>query len=517
MIVNLKPKYYNPSFPIPNSFLSSSRYNTAIIMRTKPSRKTLCITTAVLLIGVPGCWHTLKPLPHGLTHSGEFQSAENVRFLCDQTGLDDTGTRKSDQQIFDAAFGLIGNANRLIVADMFLFNAFLGAGTNTAPHRLLCEELTAALVARKRAVPDLRIVLITDPVNTVYGGLEPDHLKRLEAAGVEVVITRLDRLRDSNTAWSSIWRLLFKPWGNSAKGGWIPSPFGEGKVTLRSWLSLLNFKANHRKVLVADDGGTWTALVMSANPHDGSSAHSNVALVFSGTAAQEVLRTEQAVAAFSAGQAFAPFAADASPAPSSPSAQSPVRMQVVTEEAIADTVESLLNTATAGDTIDLVMFYLADRAIIHSLKAAARRGVSMRVVLDANKDAFGHEKNGMPNRQAARELNAAGVPVRWAATRGEQMHAKLLLVRRADGTADLLLGSANFTRRNVRNYNLESDVRIAGRADTAPISGAAAYVDRLWTNAGGRTFTTDYETFRDDSRWRTFLYRFQEATGLCTW
>ncbi len=97
------------------------------------------------------------------------------------------------------------------------------------------------------------------------------------------------------------------------------------------------------------------------------------------------------------------------------------------------------------------------------------------------------------------------------------MHAKLLLVRRADGTADLLLGSANFTRRNVRNYNLETDVRVAGRADAPPLADAAAYADRLWTNAGGRLYTTDYEAFRDDSRWRAFLYRFQEATGLCTW
>jgi hypothetical protein len=471
------------------------------------------VVAAALLALLPGCcYHAVKPLPNGLAVSSALLPASDVRFLCDQTFLDGAGVRHSDQRIFDEIFALIAKAEQLAVVDLFLFNEFLGAGQ--APHRRLCEELTAALIARKRAMPDLRIVLITDPVNTVYGGQEADHLRRLEAAGAEVVITRLDRLRDSNTAWSSVWRLFFKPWGNSSESGWVASPFGAGKVTLRSWLALLNFKANHRKVVVADAGGELVAIVTSANPHDGSSAHSNVGVVFSGPAARAVLETEQAVLDFSNGRALAPGAAPANSDAAPPNA---VRVQVVTEEAVAAAAEALISGAGAGDAVDVVMFYLADRPIVRALKAAAQRGATLRVALDPNKDAFGREKNGMPNRQVARELAAAGVPVRWAVTRGEQMHAKLLLVRRSDGTADLLLGSANFTRRNVRNFNLETDVRVAGRANAPALADAAAYVDRLWTNADGRVCTAGYETFRDDSRWRALLYRFQEATGLCTW
>ncbi len=473
------------------------------------------LITAALLAVAPGCcYHAAKPLPAGLSYRSELLPATDVRFLCDQTGLDAAGVRQCDQQIFDEVFAMIARAERLAVVDLFLFNAFLGAGP--APHRRLCEELTAALVARKRAVPALRAVLITDPVNTVYGGMEAPHLKRLQEAGVEVVVTRLDRLRDSNTAWSGVWRLLFRPWGNSSGGGWLASPFGEGEVTVRSWLALLNFKANHRKVVVADAGGELAALVTSANPHDGSSAHSNVGVVFSGPAARAVLETEQAVLNFSGGQALPTNAVPCVSTQAQPTA-SAVRVQVVSEEKIADMAEALIDAAGAGDALDLVMFYLADRPIIRALKSAARRGVTLRVVLDPNKDAFGREKNGMPNRQVARELVAAGVPVRWAVTRGEQMHAKMLLAKRADGSADLLLGSANFTRRNVRDYNLETDVRVSGRLGAPALSDAAAFADRLWTNAGGRVFTAGYEAFRDDSRWRVLLYRMQEATGLCTW
>lgn len=474
------------------------------------------VAASVLLAGAPGCcYHAVKPLPKGLSYCSEIGLASDVRFLYDRTSLDAAGKRVIDQQIFDEVFAMIGKAERLVVVDMFLFNEFLGAGP--PPHRRLCEELTAALIARKLAAPGLRAVLITDPINTVYGGLEAPHLKRLEEAGVEVVVTRLGRLRDSSAAWSSVWRLLFQPWGNTTTGGWVANPFGEGEVTLRSWLTLLNFKANHRKVVVADDNGELCALVTSANPHDGSSAHSNVGLVFSGPAARSVLETEQDVLKFSGSQAPSLREVTLGLVPPSADPARAVRLQVVTEAAIADAAEAMINGAAAGDSLDLVMFYLADRPIIRALKAAARRGVAMRVVLDPNKDAFGREKSGMPNRQVARELVAVGIPVRWAVTSGEQMHAKMLLVKRADGTADLLAGSANFTRRNVRDYNLETDVRVAGRAVAPALRDAAAYVDDLWNNQGSRTFTTGYEAFRDDSRWRVFRYRIQEATGLCTW
>ncbi len=39
------------------------------------------------------------------------------------------------------------------------------------------------------------------------------------------------------------------------------------------------------------------------------------------------------------------------------------------------------------------MFYLADRQVIKGLLKAAWRGVDIRLILDANKDAFGLEKN----------------------------------------------------------------------------------------------------------------------------
>ncbi len=88
---------------------------------------------------------------------------------------------------------------------------------------------------------------------------------------------------------------------------------------------------------------------------------------------------------------------------------------------------TLIRQTKAQEHLDLAMFYLSERQIIKALIAAQQRGVQVRVLLDPNKDAFGREKNGIPNRQVASELNAAGVKVRWCNTQGEQCHNKMMM------------------------------------------------------------------------------------------
>ncbi len=461
---------------------------------------------ALLLLGI-GLFNVFKPLPAGISFASDWHGGTDARFLRDLTFVDETGQRHVEQEIFDAVFEMIDGAREFVLVDMFLFNDFQGASPETT--RALCRELTDRLVARRAAVPGIEIHFITDPINTVYGGLTSPHLEELRRAGVKVTITRLSRLRDSNPLYSSFWRLLFLPWGNS-EGGAVPNPFGAGKVGLRSYLALGNFKANHRKVVIADTPDGLRGLVTSANPHDGSSAHQNVALQFGGPAVADLLAAERAVIRFSGGEDIlfrAPAAAEEDPT---------VEVQILSEGKIKRAVLAAINGSASGDSLDLVMFYLSDRDITKALLAAHGRGVALRVVLDPNKDAFGHEKNGIPNRQVAGELAASGIPVRWADTHGEQCHSKLLLIRRANGTAWLTAGSANYTRRNLDDLNLELNAAVRGPAEAAVFADALVYVELIWEGRPGRRFTTDFEAYRDDAVHRQWLYRFMEATGLST-
>ena len=475
------------------------------------SKRTL-LAVFIAYLGM-ATYQVFKPLPEGIGQPFPLRSSGDVALFTDITYLDAAGNRQSDQHVFDEALRLIAQAERLVVVDMFLFNDFTGA--DAAPSlRPLSAELTQALVERKRAVPGLQALVITDPINTLYGGMPSKHLDALRGAGVEVVMTDLTKLRAPNPAWSGFWQLCCRWAGNRDAGGWLPSPFGEGKVSLRSYLALLNLNANHRKTLVVDEGNGWTGLVATANPHDGSSAHGNAALRFRGDAALDLLRSEQPVVAMS-GKSWPTTAAQAITQPSTmATSMDGAQVQVVTEGQIRDALLATIENAKTGDQLDIAVFYFAHRALVKAVVAARERGVQARVLLDPNEDAFGRKKNGIPNRQVALELHQAGVPVRWCDTHGEQCHTKLMLRRTTDGRADLILGSANYTRRNLDDYNLESSARVLAGTNASVMQQAHDYFEQSWSNTDGRRISVPYDRYADDSRLRYWRYRFTEATGL---
>lgn len=467
----------------------------------------LLVAAGLVLLAV-GIYHSIKPLPPGLNVGGPVRPVSDVRFLADTSYIGTDDERHLQQSIFDEVFAMIDAAERFVLIDMFLFNAFQGEVREE--HRALSAELTERLIDQKQRFPDLEAHLITDPINTLYGGQRAGHLERLEQAGVTVTLTRLEALRDSNPAYSSIWRTFLSHFGTST-GDRLASPLGDGRISLRSFLILPNFKANHRKVIIADQGDDYAALVTSANPHDGSSAHGNVALRFSGPAVSDLVKTEQAILAFSDGPEF-----QFNPAPAERLAGD-AGLRVVTEHAIKRALLSTIAGVNAGDRLDIAVFYLSDRDIVKALLAAHDRQAQLRILLDANKDAFGREKNGIPNRQTALELHRAGIPVRWCETRGEQCHSKFMLARHVEGEATLILGSANFTRRNLNNLNLETNLVLTGETTRiAALADAADWFELRWSNTDGKRFSVDYETYADNRVWPQVLYRFMEATGIST-
>ncbi len=466
-----------------------------------------------LLAGV-AIYQTRKALPDGTSYRGPARVVTDVRFLRDLSYVQGD-ERRVEQEIFDTVFRMIDGAESLVLVDMFLFNEFQGSRPETT--RKLARELTERLVARSKAMPGIQIFLITDPINTVYAGIASPQLEKLRAAGVHVTTTDLTRLRDSNAVYSALWRSFVQPFGNSV-GGILPNPFGSGRVSLRSYLALANFKANHRKVVVTDGPAGLVGLITSANAHDGSSAHENVALQFTGAAAHDLLVAEQAVMRFSGGphqllrSVLDAHAGGSSKPAKESSSGGALQMQIVSEQQIKQTALELIGRASE---IDLAMFYLSDRDIVKALKAAAYAGVPVRLILDPNKDAFGHAKGGIPNRQVAAELlQSPGIRLRWAATHGEQFHTKMLMTRDERDHANLLLGSANFTRRNLGDFNLELNAVVWGHSSEPVFERATAYFDSAWSNQGGRIFTADYDRYAEQSALKNLVCRFMEWSGM---
>ncbi|WP_347453112.1 phospholipase D family protein [Acinetobacter thermotolerans] len=471
-------------------------------------RRYMAVILIFLAISYLGAalYHTFKPLPEGLNYTGQLRHSE-VKFLADQTYIDAQGKQQLDHHIFKEMLSMIEEAKSLIVLDMFLFNTEVGE--SKLEHEQLTKQLTDALINKRILNPELEVKLITDPINSVYGGISPEHYRQLRQHGVDVIETDLTLLRASNPMWSGFWYLCCQGIGNNPQKGWLPNPFGDEKITLRSYFNLLNFKANHRKTLVVDTDDGWKGLVTSMNPHDGSSRHSNIALVVKGKTALDLLQTEQSVGMMSGANMPAVIAGEFEAAKTEPQAQ------VLTEKGIYDATLNLINTAKKGDHIDLAVFYLSERKIVKALLAAHERGVQLRILLDPNKDAFGRQKNGVPNRQVAHELHQAGIDVRWCNTQGEQCHSKII-IKRNGSQAEMILGSANFTARNLKNYNLETDMRVVGSPQSAVFVDAQRYFESSWSNLDGRKASLDYSAYQDDSRWKYWLYRFMEWSGWST-
>jgi hypothetical protein len=499
--------------------------------RSRLWRRVILLTVAVLWAGT-AYWQANKPLPAGVHIESQWYplAAKDITFIADITSADAYGRPVVSQAIFDEVLGVVRSARKFVVLDYFLFNSLSNGPPAdsdgwSAPLRPISGELRDALIERRRAEPDLQVLFITDPINEVYGGAPSHDLRLLRAAGVDVTVTDLDRLRDSNFIYSSLWRLGIAWWsGGSERGageGWLPNPLDEGDapISFGAWARLANFKANHRKVVIADDGnGGLVGIVGSANPHDASSAHSNAALRINGPLLQPLLDSELAVARFSGWKGNI-AAASGTSATASATTHS-ARGKVLTEGAIRAELLERVDGAVSGDAIDIAMFYIADRGIVEALLAASRRGVAVRLILDPNKDAFGHAKTGIPNQPVASELAAASdgaIHVRWYRTHGEQFHTKLAMVYGHERLY-LTLGSANLTRRNLADYNLEANLAVDVARDSPLAIQMLDYFDTLWSNHAslGIEYTADFGYYADPSQLHYWLYRLMEGSGIST-
>ncbi|PLS18495.1 phospholipase [Bacillus sp. M6-12] len=452
-------------------------------------------------------YHSYKPLPEGVSMDGEVRYPQNIEFLYDLTYKQPNGEIKSEQHIFPSIYKAIEDAESFIVLDMFLFNGYYDENRNFPK---ISQKLTDKLIQQKKKHPDMKIIFITDEINTTYGSHPAKEIEELKKNKIEVVETNLERLRDPNPLYSAVWR-SFIQWFGEKGSGWVRNPFAETapKVTVRSYLRLLNIKANHRKVVATEK----TTIVSSANPHDASGFHSNIAFSMDGNIIGDSVKSEQAVSHFSKGT-------DKFPAfKQTREKKSPISAQLITEGKIKTHVVNEVKAAKNGDTIWIGMFYIADRDVVNAITEAAKRGVVINMVLDPNQNAFGNEKNGLPNLPVAAEIEEIGeqnITIRWYKTGKEQFHTKLMMIKKHDKSI-IIGGSANYTSRNLDDFNLESNVIITAPVD-APISkDVEAYFKRIWNNQNG-SYTAEYKEHQDKLPWLKYIvYRIQKVLRFTTY
>ncbi len=500
----------------------------------------------VSLIAIPMLVYKQPPLPQGVGISGfpVKVDAGDIRLVIDSTSFDPGRKRRViDQGIFDEMLSMIKCADIFIYVDFFLWNPWQGSVRED--HRALSWELAEALITKKRFNPNIHILVLTDPINRIYGHYEPELFGKMVDAGIAVVFADLKQMQDSNPLVAALLGFYGSPFrAGSALGSLVDRPvlgnpfiINGPPITVRQMSRLLMFKANHRKVMITGSSDRpMELLVGSMNPADGSAAHSNIALHISGRIARTALFSELKIVEWSIRRPDSILGSEhrkatrilhsireAASAPGDTgNKHGNTFVEWHTESAIAARLSELLDASGRGDEIRIALFYLSDRKIVNSIKDALGRGTSVRMILDANKDAFGREKIGIPNRTVAAELmgyaETADIMIRWADTHGEQFHTKAIsITNRKKKKHTFMTGSANWTRRNLRNYNLEANIVVRN----APfVTGKFNnYFDKAWSNADGMNYTLPYDAWDVKGPvwlWKTALYRFQEWSGIST-
>lgn len=469
-------------------------------------------------------WEASKPLPPGTRTRGASYTLPlaNVQVLTDVTAADAYGRPITTQAIFDETLKIVRQARQFLVLNYYLFNDQHPAGD--PPLRSLSAELRDALIQRRAEVPQLQVLVITDPVNALDAAAPASALRQLREHGVSVVVTDTEQLRDANLMYSGLWQLAIRWWaGDRPATGWLPDPAeaGTAPVAFGTWARRLNHRANQRKVIIGDDGhGGLVGIVGSADPHDAESSQSNVAVRVAGPALEPLLRSELAVARFSGwkGSLDPPPAAAAPTAPPGPlSPDAAAHVQVLTEGEIRTALLARIKAAAPGDFVDIAMFRIADRDLIMALLEAASRGVNVRLILDPGKDGSGRPASGLPNRPVASELVSASdgdIQVRWYRTHGEQFHTKLVMIHGRERLW-LLAGSADLTRHALDDYDLEASVAVEVPHKAPLARQMLDYFTTLWNNREslGIEYTTDFPIYADPAQGHYWLYRFLEGSG----
>lgn len=461
-------------------------------------------------------YHRVKPLPPGISYAGSTYTIpeKDVEFLYDLTYQKD-GKELYDHSIFDEVYQTIEEAEDFLILDLFLVNGYT-KGDRDYPR--ISEKLSTTIQQQMKKKPDLQVVFISDVVNTTYGSHTARQLEPLEDLGAEVIYTDLNRLRDPNILYSGVWRTTMGWFGQDGYG-WLPNPMAPSapKVTMRSYLKLLNIKANHRKVVITEKAG----LILSANPHDASGFHSNIGFKVKGKILKDMVKAEKAVAAFSGGDTGKfPTEGQLSESIQKPSpGESRVKAQILTEREIQKGVVDALNKAQKGDEAWIGMFYLADRDIIDAIEDAANREVEVRLVLDPNQNAFGQQKIGLPNLPVASELHNLDndhITIRWYNTNKEQYHTKFIYVK-GKKESTVIGGSGNYTSRNMDDYNLEENIKLTAPSDSKTMTEVERYFQRIWNNEDG-TYTVKYETYQDElPAFKYVMYLLQKIFQVTTY
>ena len=505
---------------------------------------------------------TIKNPPLGINYESPIRETENAEFHYDLTYLDKDGNIQYDRNLWDATLKVVDNAKDYLIIEMFLFNDLYNKDKERFPE--FAKEYTEKLIKKQQENPNLKVYILADENNNFYGAFEHPFITSMKNAGINVIIVDIFKLKDTFPWYSPFWRTFIKPMGNPQNKGWITNFYGDmwPKLTIRNLLRALNVKADHKKVFLNEK----EVVVSSANIHDPSYFHENIAIYTDGPIVKDVLHNLQLVAKFSDSEINVDGSdrrmenimnsgsndkteTDEKTLNSENQKENNVKqinneeneqnvkektsinseknsitdteghtykIQYLTEGAIGKHLDEDIDSLKAGDELLMGMYFLADKGVIDRLIKAANRGVKIRIIFDRSRDAFGMSTNGLPNKPVSKKLKKktkGKIEIKWYFTNNEQYHTKITLMKKTDGNVIINAGSANLIKKNIRGYIMDANFRILTTQDSKISKDIYEYFDRLWENKDG-LFTLNFDDEPTTGGFSDFMYKILDATQL---
>ena len=442
----------------------------------------------------------------GISNTSKIYYSDDVNFYYDLTYRKDNKVNY-ERQIWKKAYKMLDESQDFFLMDVFTFNDFIKKEfAEKVDPIYIGKEFADKILEKRKKDPNVEIYLILDENNTFYGAFDNETHEKLRKAGVKIGYTDLSKLNDPISLYSSVWRIFIQPFGNPKNIGTKTNPLypDEKKVTMRSILRAANGKANHRKVIMNEK----EVLLPSANPHAEGSRHSNIAFSFSSPIIKEIYDFENDSAKLTKKDGDISDGLPEKIFNIPESNNNKISLQYFTEGKIGRTITDEIKNTVAGEEIQIAQFFLSDNRVIKALKAASNRGVTVKLILN-------NSPAGLPNKAASGEIMKGTnrkAQIRFYNKGAEEFHSKLLLFLKKDNLV-IYGGSSNLTRRNLRNYNLEDEIKITASYDQNISKEVLDYFDRLWTNRDG-DFTLPYDDWKNEKFTNYMLFRIMESTGF---
>jgi hypothetical protein len=398
-------------------------------------------------------YHHYKPIPIGLDSASQ-------SYIVNEADL--VFSLPTDQVTqLDQLLGYIDSAEQYVLLNTEIFNNWSSTAVSSA-----FSQITAKLIAKKTAQPDLKVDLIIDPINLAYGALESKELDALKVAGINLIITDLDQLRDPNPIYSSWWRIFVAWWDFLPNYPWLANPWQSSgpQITLRAYLASFNFKTNQRELFIADQAGQ---LISFFNFNFSSN---KLAISLRGPLAESVYHSQQALAKLSKNSLYSLPSNLVGQA--SPESNRYAQVEFLTEAGIKESLLNRITALSAGDTLSLSSRWLADAELVKALSDSASRSVSIKLLLNHNDASVLAVTKLLTNTPKS-------LTVRWS----DQALDSLVLIERPADHQLTVFSSASALSNQALVYNPSSWLLLTLNTDWTHAAVIKNHFDQLWLTA----------------------------------